>query len=347
MARRASLEIARRTAELILWVQRAGPRGVPAWKLAEAWGLHERSVRRLLGVLEAASAGAAEAGGAGGRLRKLGRGREARAVWEPAPDADPPRWTETASLLLALGPWEAIGATDVVQTLGRLLEQVEDELPVARRRRLEDLRRRGFWYQPYGRRPPRDPGALDAVLSALLHGTELHVRAYHRPSGEPSEERLLPWTLVHALDGLYVLGPRAAAPEEPRMWAMHRMEGAGFVRGTSAERPKHYEPAELLGHGFGPFVATPGRVELLVPEGEAPYVLEYDLPCQAGPATRVKGGWKVELATGMQPGLRIWARGMGCLVREGHGAGRARRAGRAASPNARTETGEPASDKDG
>lgn len=306
----------RRAVDLLLRAQAAGPAGVSIRALASEWNVHERTVRRLAqDTIDAAARFEAQ-----GTLRKQGRGRLARLVWEPADTIRDVRSTEAMALLAALGPWRALGHDDISETLERLLGEAGKTARTTQRRHLEQLARTGFWYQPFGRRPHRDPEALDQVLSALLYGCVLQVGRYRSPEERERSLDIEPWTLVHAYDGLYVLGPEVGADEdhEPLMWALHRMEDTRFIRGQRFTVPGDFDPATYLGHGYGPFIGEPGRTELFVPEREARYVLEYELPSQIGEAERVEGGWRVVLGTRVNWGVRLWARWMGVGIAE-HG----------------------------
>jgi len=220
------------------------------------------------------------------------------------------------ALLAAIGPWRALGHDDIAITLERLLVAASRDARATRRRDLNRLSRTGFWYQPFGRRPHRDPDALDQVLSALLYSCVLHVGRYSSPEERARPLDIEPWTLVQSYDGLYVLGPDAAdgCGSSPRMWALHRMQDVSFLRKRRFMVSGDYDPADYLGHGYGPFVGSPGTTELFVPEREARYVLEYDLPSQLGAPTRVNGGWRVVLGTGINWGIRLWARWMGIEI---------------------------------
>lgn len=304
----------RRAVDVLLRAQSAGPGGVSMAGLAAEWGVHERTVRRLA----AAAIDAAERHTDIGQLLRIGRGRAARLVWTPARPPRDVHASEAMALLAALGPWSALGHDDITNTLERLLASASRSTRATRRRHLERLARTGLWYQPFGRRPHRDPDALDQVLSALLYGRELRVGRYSSPE-EPARSLVLqPWTLVHAYDGLYVLGPEVdeGGGTEPRMWALHRMEEVRFLRDRGITVPGDYDPSGYLGHGYGPFLGEAGTTELFVPDAEAPYVLEYQLPSQVGEPQPVEGGWRVVLGTGVNWGIRLWARWMGVEVVE-------------------------------
>ncbi len=301
-----------RGVDALLRAQAAGTRGVSLRRLAAEWGVHERTVRRLACV----AVEAAESHPEVGRLLRVGRGREARLVWAPARLAREVHATEALALLAALGPWRSLGHDDISDTLERLLWAASMDTRAVRRRNLQRLSSTGFWYQPFGRRPHRDPEALDQVLSALLYSRALHVGRYSSPERLPRSLLLHPFTLVHAYDGLYVLGPAVerGIPGNPEMWALHRMEDVHFARGQPYQVPADYDPADYLGHGYGPFLGKPGTTELFIPEDEAPYVLEYELPSQIDRPVRVDGGWLVTLDTGVTWGIRLWARWMGVEI---------------------------------
>ncbi len=302
----ATFASARHAVDLLLRLAEARPMPVSLWPLAEEWGVHWRSVRRIARVLVEEFA---QHPGAG-RLEPIGAGQRAALLWR-APARSQGSRVDAAALLAALGPWHAIGAADVGRVLERHLEGVARDIEGER---YHDLTRRAFYYQPYLPREHRDPDALNEVLTALFYRRRLAVERYHGPRRKHEAIELEPWTLVHALDGLYVLGPLAGRPE-PRMWALHRMEGVTAIRHSRVEVPDDYDPKDLLGHGYGPFVGRPGRVRLRVPAEEAPYVLESPLPHQVGePVELPDGSFEVVLNVGLHRGLELWARGMGVEV---------------------------------
>lgn len=309
-----SFDGARRGAELLLRVQTAAPRAVRLHDLVEEWGVSWQTVRRLVAVVQAV---AAEQPGAG-RLERTGRGEGARLAWIPAAETPARRANRvhTVALAAALGPWRAAGVEDVADVLRRQLDHLVAEAPAARARVVRDILARGFYYQPYMPRLLRDPEAVSEVLTALFQRCAVAVERYHSPTAEAAGVCIEPWTLVHALDGLYVLGVRPQTTE-PRIWALHRMEGVSRLPEQRVTLPDSYRPEEFLGHGYGPFIGRPGEVRVHVPAEEAPYVLESPLPCQIGETEwAADGSAVVTLATATQPGLRIWARGMGVTVEE-------------------------------
>jgi len=270
-----------------------------------------RTVRRIAALaVEVAESVSLE-----GTLCREGRGQGARLAWVRRAGTRG-RASDAAALLAALGPWRAMGVPDVGDVLERLFDAAASGLAGERAATLHDLADRGFYYQPYMPRKPRDPDAADQVLSALLWRGGLHVDRYHAMERPPVTEEIDPWTLVHALDGLYVLGPRAG-DAEPRLWALHRMEGARWVRERHVRLPDGYHPQDLVGHGYGPFIAAPGGCALRVPAEEAPWVLESPLPGQEGEPEPLRGGaFRVRLAVAPHPGLHLWARAMGVEVEE-------------------------------
>jgi hypothetical protein len=313
-----------RAVDVLLRAQAAGSAGVSLRSLAHEWDVHERTVRRLA----SAAIEAAERHRAAGRLERSGRGRTARLIWIPRNPFGDVHATEAVALLAALGPWRSLGYDDVASTLERLVAVAGKGARAHMRRNLDRLARTGVWYQPFGRRPHRDPEVLDQVLSALLHSVVLTVAHYASPSeaGRPLELEI--FTLVHAYDGLYVLGRerrddsscssgRRSGPDRSsalHLWALHRMEDVAFDRTRRVTVPADFDPSIHLGHGYGPFIADSGETELFVPDAEAPYVLEYELPSQLGEPAQVKGGWRVRVATPPHPGVWLWARWMGVEI---------------------------------
>jgi hypothetical protein len=166
----------------------------------------------------------------------------------------------------------------------------------------------------YTPRSMRDPDSVDAALSALFWRSPLAIDGYYGIQRKHTNIVIEPWTLVHAMDGLYLLGP-LAGESKPKLWALHRMEGAAWVRGTTIRLSEEYRPDALLGHGYGPFLAGPGRVVIRVPKQEAPWVLESALPNQVGePEEQDDGSFLVHLDVSRSVGLELWARGMGVEV---------------------------------
>lgn len=303
-------ESVRRSVDVLIRAQVAGPGGILLHALAAEWGVHERTVRRLATAAVEASARHTAAG----QLSRVGRGRTARLVWIPALPSRDVHATEALALLAAAGPWRALGHDDIADTLDRLLAAAGRDARAVRRRDLDRLARTGFWYQPFGRRPHRDPDALDQALSSLLYGAVLHVGRYRSPEELARSLDLECWTLVHAYDGLYVLGPEIGSDRGPQMWAVHRMTDTRLDRSRRFSVPRDHDPATYLGHGYGPFLGEHGETELFVPDTEADYVMEYELPSQVGEAQRVDGGWRVTVGTGVTWGMRLWCRWMGVEI---------------------------------
>ncbi|MBM4369597.1 MAG: WYL domain-containing protein [Deltaproteobacteria bacterium] len=300
---------ARRACDLLLRVVAASPHPVTIRALATEWEVSWQTVRRLVRVAHEAAAANADAG----RLVQSGRGEHTTLTWVPAAHSRG-RAAHAVALAAALGPWRALGMDDVSVVLQQLLQGAVAETLGQRTAVLADILERGFYYQPWMPRQMRDPEALNEVLSALFYRSALSLDHYRSPSREHENVVLEPWTLVHALDGLYVLGPIAGEPE-PRLWALHRMQGASRCRDSSVTVPRDYRPEALLGHGYGPFLSEPGRCTIRVPAAHVPYVLESPLPRQRGEAvTRPDGSVEIQLDVAPHPGLRMWARAVGGRV---------------------------------
>lgn len=309
-----SFDGARRVAELLLRVQAATPRSVRLHDLASEWDVSWQTVRRLVTVAEEAS----QLQPAAGALRRSGRGRTSSLTWIPAAETPARRShrVQAVALAAALGPWQAAGVEDVAAVLRRYLDQTVAAVPADRARALRDILARGFYYQPYMPRQMREPQVVSDILTALFRRCAVHVARYHPPGGNEDVVSIEPWTLVHALDGLYVLGVRLDT-EAPRLWALHRMEGVTLLPERGVSLPTRYRPEALLGHGYGPFLSGPGEVRVHVPAAEVPFVLESPLPSQVGEAEwKEDGSAVVTIGTAMHPGLWLWARGMGVTVED-------------------------------
>ncbi len=311
----------RRAAELLLRAQTAGSQGLEVYPLAAEWGVSWQTVRRLVAVAEAAASAMARSGeravrgAVRGRLERTGEGRRTRLVWTPVESgARRGRHTEMVALAASLGPWQALGIDDVASVLERQLRGALAEVPAERAVLVRDLLDRGFYYQPWMPRQMRDPDAVDAVLSALFYRCAVRMQRYHSPRAARDTLTLDPWTLVQALDGLYVLGPETGT-SQPAMWALHRMEGVEWLKDTPVVLPRSYRPADLVGHGYGPFIGAPGEVTIRVPAKEAPWVLESPLQGQIGePEPLPNGDFRVRLGVGHHLGIALWARGLGLVV---------------------------------
>jgi hypothetical protein len=305
-------ETARRATELLLRVQAASPAPVDLQPLAGEWGVSWQTVRRIVTTVEQQAEDFHQLG----RLVRSGRGKTARLAWVPRAcrSGRRARSTQLGALLAAIGPWRAAGAEGVASVLQQLLQAAVADSGEGRAGVVADLLRRGFYHQPHMPRAMRDPEALDEVLSSLFWRRGLWIERYHSPRREHHQVVIEPWTLVHALDGLYVLGP-LAGEAKPWMWALHRMEGVRWQREHHVEVPADYRPEDLLGHGYGPFLGEKGETLLRVPAEHAPWVLESPLPCQQGePEPLHDGGFRVRLGIARNYGLEMWARGMGVEI---------------------------------
>ena len=309
-----TLDGVRRATELLLRVQTVSPAPVDLHPLADEWGVSWQTVRRLVAAVEQQ----AEAYTHLGRLVQSGRGKTARLAWVPRTRrSGRARSSQLGALLAAIGPWRAAGAEGVAGVLKQLLQAAVADAGPGRADLVRDLLSRGFYHQAHMPRTMRDPEALDEVLSALFWRRGLWLERYRSPRRQHAELLLEPWTLVHALDGLYVLGPQSG-DTKPWLWALHRMEGVRWRRDHHVEVPSGYHPQDLLGHGYGPFVGKRGRTVLRVPADQAPWVLESPLPCQEGePELLEDGSFRVRLSIAHNLGLEIWARGMGVDIEEG------------------------------
>jgi hypothetical protein len=310
-----SFDSARRATELLLRVQAASPTPMDLQPLANEWGVSWQTVRRVVTAVEQQ----AEAFHQLGRLVRSGRGKTARLAWVPRArrGGGRARSAQLGALLAAIGPWRAAGAEGVASVLQQLLQAAVADAGPGRADLVADLLRRGFYHQPHMPRAMRDPEALDEVLSSLFWRRGLWIERYSSPRREHHDLVIEPWTLVHALDGLYVLGP-VAKKQAPWMWALHRMEGVRWHREHHVEIPADYQPQDLLGHGYGPFLGEPGETSLRVPAGQAPWVLESPLPCQVGePEPLLGGAYRVRLSIARNYGLEMWARGMGVEIERG------------------------------
>jgi hypothetical protein len=299
----------------LLRVQAASPAPVDLFPLAVEWGVSWQTVRRVVAAVEQQTG----AWGEGGRLARSGRGRSSRLAWVPRSRSGGAhaRALQLPALLAAMGPWRAAGAEGVLEVLLQLLQSAAADAGENRADLISDLLRRGFYHQPHMPRRMRDPEALDEVLTALFWRRGLQVTRYVSPRREHLDLLLEPWTLVHALDGLYLLAP-VAGGLDPRLWALHRMEGVSRRRDHVVEVPRDFRPEDLLGHGYGPFVGRAGEVTLRVPAEEAPWVLESPLACQVGePEQQPDGSFRLRLSIGSNFGLWLWARGMGVKIEEG------------------------------
>ncbi len=310
---RFTLDNARRIAELILRAQQISPRPLPLYPLAETWRISWRSVRRVANLaLEVSDEFDGE-----GVLEQTGRGRRAELTWvrRVSIRREPGRAPEIVALLAALGPWKAMQVADVSDVLDRLLHDAKRSVRRDRFRRIEELTQRGFYYQPFLQRRMRDPDVVDEVLSALFWRSALGIERYCSPRGVREDLVIDPWTLAHVHDGLYLIAPRRGDPDHPRLWALHRMEGARWRRGEAVRIPRDYHPEQVLGHGYGPFFGSEGEVTLRVPVEEAPYVLEVPLPGQIGePELGEDGCYHVRIGVGWNFGLELFARWAGVTV---------------------------------
>ncbi len=187
--------------------------------------------------------------------------------------------------------------------------------------RLEELRTRGFWYQPAVHRR-LDPDVVNECITAVLHRNQLQIDEYRSPNREGNARAYTfePWTLVQSYDGLYVLGQPAGSPTKTRgrLLAVHRMGVAHRLRKTKFELPHDFDPEKYLGHGFGPYVGQPGRTLLFVPDDEWRFVEEMLIPSEKA-RRQVPGGWELELGTGFNHGLRLWCRWQGIRILESDG----------------------------
>ena len=318
-----TLDGPRRAAELLLRVQAAGPQGLKVYPLAEEWKVSWQTVRRLVAVAEAAAEaihGSAPSARAAvrGTLERRGRGPDTRLVWLPASESGPrrSRQTEMVALAASLGPWQALGIDDVASVLERQLRGALAEVPAERAALVRDLLARGFYYQPWMPRQMRDNDCVNAVLSALFYRSAITIGQYHSPRSGPRPVSLDPWTLVQALDGLYLLAPETGSTT-PAMWALHRMEDVVWQKDTAVVLPRDYRPADLVGHGYGPFIGAPGEVSIRVPASEVPWVLESPLQGQIGePEALDNGDFRVRLGVGHHLGIDLWARGLGLTVEQ-------------------------------
>ena len=308
---RYTFDSARRGCDLILRVVAASPRPYLLHDLVGEWGVSWQTIRRVAVVATEAAGLNPQAG----RLVRAGRGKGASLAWIPAHGGGG-TLAQTTALAAALGPWRALGVDDVSSVLEQHLGGALASAGGQRSAELSDLLRRGFYYQPWMPRKMRDPEAFDEILSALFYGVAVFLEDYISPSREHRNVTFEPWTLVHALDGLYVLGPVVGEPE-PRLWAVHRMLGARRCRGVPVKIPRNYRPESLLGHGYGPFLATPGATTLRVGAGDVAYVLESPLPGQVGePEYLPDGSARVRLAVAPHLGVRFWARAVGAEIED-------------------------------
>ena len=308
----ASFDSARRATDLLLRVQLASPAPIDLRPLADEWGVSWQTVRRLVATVEQQASDYHRVG----RLVRTGRGSSARLAWVPRArrGGRRARSAQLGALLAAIGPWRAAGAEGVADVLKQLLQAAVADAGASRASVVADLLKRGFYHQPHMPRAMRDPEALDEVLSSLFWRRGLWIECYRSPRREHRRVVIEPWTLVHALDGLYVLGP-VAGEDTPWLWALHRMEGVRWHREHLVEVPADYQPEDLLGHGYGPFLGKRGETILRVPAHAAPWVLESPLPCQQGePEPLSDGGFRVRLGIAWNYGLELWARGMGVEI---------------------------------
>ena len=351
----AKVPTGERTAELLLLAQAAGPGGVDLAQVREAWGVSaptmRRVVRQLLATVDRLGLdhlGTLRRGHIDDDPHRAGRPRRPTLIWDPGtvgaspkvkrvraedvvrpPEPEPPQAPHPTGGSLAKAfmgeiarrPFDLAARPDASDE-GRLYDdafkQLEQGVGEGDLERLADLRRRGFWFQPAIRRHGLQEGVLDTVITAVLHRRPLEIQEYGSPSsGRPPHPLVIePWTLVQSYDGFYILGRDERDRRGP--WALHRMKGVRRLREQSFEIPDDYDPADHLGHGFGPFLGQEGRTVLFVSDREWPWLSEMEIPLETG-RRQVEGGWELELATGFTFGLHRWCLWQGVRILESEG----------------------------
>ena len=330
-----------RAAELLLRAQlaarRGGDRGVLLEEVRREWGVSKPTLRRVVRHLMAVAAREGfERLGTLSRPHvprdpgRAGRPASPRLVWTPVqpisrrvlvptrgPAVDNIPLSQAFMGELACAPFELAAEGVFANVFGPLV----DGLPKRNAGQLDELRRRGHWYQPAVHRRI-DPDVANECVSAVLHRNLLEIGDYRSPNRDwaPQGYEFAPWTLVQSYDGLYVLGRPTGAPpsKPPQLLALHRMGAARRLRGTTQEIPENFDPATFLGHGYGPYVGQPGETLLFVPDDEWKFVQEMEVASERA-RRPVPGGWEVELATGFNHGLRLWCRWEGIRIVESTG----------------------------
>jgi hypothetical protein len=313
----------------LLMAQEAGTRGVSYRHLGQHWEASARTVRRI----------ADQAVQLAARFEKLGslhrphldangrpvRGLEPRVVWVPRWTAEQVFLGQAAAVLMAAKPFEAASADVVADAVESL---VQGALRPDQRLRLDELRKRAFYYQPALRRK-LDDDVVNDCLFAVVRSHPIRIGTYKSPNYDTPDRNVVlePWTLVQSYDGLYVLGrqrePDAAqgggrGPEKRwglrRPMALHRMRDVEVLVRETFVVEDGYGPEKLLGHGFGPYLGQKGKTVLFVPEQHWGFVKEIELPNQDGEPRQVEGGIEIVLKTRRTYGMERWCRWMGIEV---------------------------------
>ena len=308
-----------KAADLLLRAQAFGRRGVPLADLQVAWAVDASTVRRvvtrLTKLVEERYSGL-------GRLTrphvaaatgKAIRGREARLIWEPRRTQRDIVLFQAVLTRLACLPFAraSVGFFDsaIAPWMGDLGHHDQH--------RLEEISRRGLWYQPAVRRELNED-VVNECTTAVIRRERLAVGEYAPGTGGLRRDLVFePWTLVHSYDGLYVLGRNAepAPDRRRRILAVHRMSEVRWLRGEAFDLPPDYDPAVHLGHGFGPFMGRDGTTRLLVPAREWRYVREMVIPREKE-RQEVELGMELLLDTGFNFGLHRWCLWQGIVILE-------------------------------
>jgi len=220
--------------------------------------------------------------------------------------------TIEASLYQYAATWMAARVLGAEQT-SLLVESVEDLLgrlslrTPEGRAALQDLLRQSFCYVPFGAKGYRDrEDVLDLLLRAIL-GSRIVRMSYRRPSREPAERLVHPYTLVLYRDALYLLGGNDSELPETRLFALDRIENASMEKATF-KRPPRYDPRRHFAQRIGIWQTDEEPVEVLVAfdPGAAAVARERSWPGLVGWEELDDGREALRLCVHPTPELASW-----------------------------------------
>jgi predicted DNA-binding transcriptional regulator YafY len=271
-----------------------------AGKLAAAYGVTERTIRRDIEALQEAGFPLYDDRAGGKKVWRLVEGYRQKL-------AQGFTLSELAALYFSRNMLSFLGGAPFGRDLESAFAKIREALPAKSLpflTRIQDLfSARPDPWKDYSRKQDVIAGLIDAIL----HQKQARV-AYHSASSRRTKSYDLdPYRLVYYRGGLYLYA-RAHEYGEVRTFAVERVQKVE-VLDQGFEVPADFSPSEYARSAFGIFGGKAERVELVFAAGIAAYVRERSWHESQVLADEPDGGVRLTMEVAPSFDLKAWIKG--------------------------------------
>ena len=271
-----------------------------ALKLAEAYGVTERTIRRDIEALQEAGFPLYDDRVDGKKVWRLVEGYKQRLVQSFS-------LAELAALYFSRNMLSFLGGAPFAQDLESAFEKIREALPeksLPFLSRIQELfSARPDPWKDYSKKQDVIAGLIDATL----HQRQAEIAYYSFNSKRTKSYRVDPYRLVYYRGGLYLYA-RAHEYGEVRTFAVERVQKVE-VLDQGFDVPADFSPSEYARSAFGIFGGKAERVELLFSEAIAGYVRERSWHESQAIADEPDGRVRLTMEVAPSFDLKAWVKG--------------------------------------